>query len=76
MKAHLLFPDRDFDWEQSGPWNAEALKADFGLPVLFRDGVKSLLAQQARFVDEPARAEEEEGARDGNNSRWRAHERT
>ena len=35
MKAFLLFPDRDLDFERPLPWNAPSLAADLALPTLF-----------------------------------------
>jgi adenosyl cobinamide kinase/adenosyl cobinamide phosphate guanylyltransferase len=34
MKAHLLYPDRDFDWQAPQCWSAEALSRDLGLQTL------------------------------------------
>ena len=35
MKAYLLYPARDFDWQAAPPWSAEALVQDLGLQTLF-----------------------------------------
>lgn len=36
MKAHLLFPDRDFDWSSDPPTHSETLQHDLELPILIR----------------------------------------
>lgn len=35
MKAHLMYPDRDFDLQRPLPWNAAALTQDLALDTLF-----------------------------------------
>jgi DNA mismatch repair ATPase MutS len=35
MKAHLLYPDRDFDLRRPLPWNVDALSKDLALNTLF-----------------------------------------
>ncbi len=50
MKAHLLYPDRDFDFEQALPANHEALGRDLSLESLFK-----AMAQENEFLFEVAK---------------------
>lgn len=52
MKAHLLYPDRDFDLNAPLPWNAEALAKDLALSTLFETmaGNDKLIFEVSRKV--------------------------
>jgi hypothetical protein len=50
MKAHLLYPDRDFDWERPLLWNEEALTRDLALDTLF-----NAMARGDQFLFEVAK---------------------
>ena len=47
MKAHLLYPDRDFDLQRKLPWNEDALTQDLALNTLL-----SAMARGDQFVFE------------------------
>ena len=50
MKAHLLYPDRDFDLRRPLPWNEQALAKDLALDTLC-----GAMAGEDKFVFEVAR---------------------
>jgi hypothetical protein len=49
VKAHLLFPDRDFDFQAALPWNAPALAQDLELGVIW-----TAMAEGDKFLYEVA----------------------
>ncbi len=50
MKAHLLYPSRDFDWHAAPAWAAETLTQDLELNTLF-----AAMANGDKFLFEAAR---------------------
>ncbi len=50
MKAHLLYPDRDFDLRKPLPWNDQALVQDLALDTLFKS-----MAGEDKFAFEVVR---------------------
>lgn len=52
MKAHLLYPDRDFDLQKKAPWNERDLTQDLELETLWRSmaGEDEFLRDVARRV--------------------------